>query len=660
MTAAASRRWRVIGGWWLAACLVAALLAAVSAGSASAAAQKLEDRSYEPHDLLGASAVLIDPQGQWTVDDVRRLDAQGEMQPLTTLFGAGYRTGAFWMRIALEADANTPPQWWLHVNPAYLDDVRMVHVLPDGQAQPEQRDGDRDLNFNPVHRTPTFVVQPQPGRNLLYVRVESTSSISILPTLVPRQLAPRYWQQEYLILGLYTGMEVALVVAAVLGAIMLRHRVYIYFAIFIAAGVLQRFAISGLMHQWWLDHDPLLADTIASSLIGITAAAGAVFFASLFDYRTHHRVLYWVINASAVYMLFTAVAPLLGVFGQLIKGASVLMLVNMLLMFVPLRRYWRTDNPAIRFGVLGFLGYASMVLLSVISLLGLIPPSPEMLRAAQAGSLVLLFLLLLIILLQTTRAQRDREHAEEIATQARAAEERERTAREEQSHLTSMIAHEIRTPVAVIDAALQSLRVLDEEPTPERQLRHERIGRAIERMNTLMELALAQDRLEVDTWSQRLSSVDLAALTRDLTEGMTGRSGERITVTADASCAVQADERMLRFALINLMDNALKYSPRDTPVAISIENQSRDGVAGSVWRIDDRGPGIPPGDRERVFQKYFRAGETTGAPGLGLGLYIVRQIVKRHHGHVVALSGPGGTGTRFECWLPCTPKEPPA
>ncbi|MCK7491495.1 MAG: sensor histidine kinase [Comamonadaceae bacterium] len=466
-------------------------------------------------------------------------------------------------------------------------------------------------------------------------------------------------------LGIYAGLELALVVAAVLGAVMLRHRLYVYFAMFVVAGVLQRFALSGLLHQWWLDEHAVLADAIASSLMGLTAAAGAVFFATLFEYRRHHRRLLWVISLSALYMVLTALAPLAGLFGHLAGGASALLLVNLLLMMVPLVRHWRTGTLAVRLGVVGFLVYVGLVTLNVVSLLGLIAPSVELLRAAQTGSLALLFMLLLIIMLQTTRAQRDRASAEETAAQARAAEDRERLAREEQSYLVTMLAHEIRTPVAVIDAARQSLQVLDEQPTPERMLRHERIERAVQRMKTLMELALAQDRLEVSTWTHHLSAIDLVGLTKDVVPSLGPLAEERVSLHAFAGpCIVRGDERMLRFALLNLVDNALKYSPRDTPVTVSVEPAERGGTAGCLWRVDDLGQGIPEADLERVFHKYFRAAEATGTPGLGLGLYIVRQIVTRHHGSVVAAPGPSGTGTRFECWLPARattePKESPA
>src|SRR5690606_900518 len=122
----------------------------------------------------------------------------------------------------------------------------------------------------------------------------------------------------------------------------------------------------------------------------------------------------------------------------------------------------------------------------------------------------------------------------------------------------------------------------------------------------------------------------------------------------------QADERMLRFALLNLLDNALKYSPLSMPVGVRIAPAAHDGRPGCRWTVEDRGRGIPAGDHERIFQKYFRSHEVSEKPGLGLGLYLVRQIVQRHRGWVRAVPRPPGEGACLECWLPCRSQEPAA
>ena len=217
-----------------------------------------------------------------------------------------------------------------------------------------------------------------------------------------------------------------------------------------------------------------------------------------------------------------------------------------------------------------------------------------------------------------------------------------------------MIAHEFRTPISIVDASLQSLRLLDENAPVERQSRHDRISRAVARLNDLLELVLTHNRSDVSVWTRSISTVDMEVVTRDAIDIVGPRAAARFAVTVrDDTPDLQADERMLRYALLNLIDNALKYSPRGSRIDISIKPLVFDGREGAQWSILDQGWGIPAADRERVFEKYYRVGERSDVAGLGLGLFLVRQIVQRHEGWVKAIAGEPGNGACFDCWLPC-------
>ena len=104
---------------------------------------------------------------------------------------------------------------------------------------------------------------------------------------------------------------------------------------------------------------------------------------------------------------------------------------------------------------------------------------------------------------------------------------------------------------------------------------------------------------------------------------------------------------MLRFALLNLFDNACKYSPPGTPVRVQIEA----AAGGVTWRVADDGPGIPPGMDEKIFEKYVRLGASGNQAGLGLGLYLARHIVERHGGTLQVETGRA-KGACFVCCLP--------
>jgi two-component system sensor histidine kinase KdpD len=130
----------------------------------------------------------------------------------------------------------------------------------------------------------------------------------------------------------------------------------------------------------------------------------------------------------------------------------------------------------------------------------------------------------------------------------------------------------------------------------------------------------------------------------------------RLDLSADLPL-VPIDAMLIEQVLFNILDNAAKYTPRGSPIDVSAT-----AAAGAVTvEIADRGPGFAPGDEDRVFDKFYRAG-TVGAPGVGLGLAICRAIIHAHGGRIWAEGRPGG-GAVFRFTLPLgdsPPAVPPA
>ena len=113
---------------------------------------------------------------------------------------------------------------------------------------------------------------------------------------------------------------------------------------------------------------------------------------------------------------------------------------------------------------------------------------------------------------------------------------------------------------------------------------------------------------------------------------------------------VRGDEKRLRIAIDNLIENAIKYGSSDTVMQISVASKDASTVTLSV---ENHGIGIPDADHDRIFEKFFRASNTSQQTGTGLGLYTTRQIIENHNG-TITFSGKEGIGTRFEITLPLT------
>jgi signal transduction histidine kinase len=189
------------------------------------------------------------------------------------------------------------------------------------------------------------------------------------------------------------------------------------------------------------------------------------------------------------------------------------------------------------------------------------------------------------------------------------------------------IAHDLRTPLAIVSARLN--RVLNEGDAPELQ---KAVKQSLTDLDKAMTTVAALLRIsEIENWSRRsaFKDIDVAEICREVGE-LYGPLAEArwITLSTDAvtPVIVHGDADLLREALINLVDNAIKFTPRDGSVTIGTEQCAQ----GPIIRVADSGRGIAPEEREKVLKRFYRAPEARAQPGNGLGLSMVATIAELH------------------------------
>lgn len=204
---------------------------------------------------------------------------------------------------------------------------------------------------------------------------------------------------------------------------------------------------------------------------------------------------------------------------------------------------------------------------------------------------------------------------------------------------TADAAHELRTPLAVLRIHAENALAATGDAEREAALRHLLGG--VERAARLVEQLLTMARLEPGGSVPAREPVALAALLREEIAAlvpMALRRGQDIELAADdALPAIPGDPLLLGVLARNLVDNALRYSPDNTIVQVSLAVAPQGGV---VLRVQDQGPGISPDAAERVFDRFWRA-ESGRGDGAGLGLAIVRRIAELHGGTVTAVPRRG-------------------
>jgi signal transduction histidine kinase len=227
--------------------------------------------------------------------------------------------------------------------------------------------------------------------------------------------------------------------------------------------------------------------------------------------------------------------------------------------------------------------------------------------------------------------------------------------------LLAMVAHELRRPLTALLGALATLQRRHQVLSVLQQ--QELLGMAYrqgEQLGRLLDQLLAAAGLEREhVRLARRSLVDAASLAEEA--GRAARlahPGHPITIKLAGPLLVRADPLAVGRILGNLLDNAAAYSPNGAPIRLSAH---QDGVD-AVLAVEDDGPGIPPDQRDRIFQRYTRLGGASASLGsgrLGLGLYIARRLAHANHGALLA-TDPSDRGARLELRLPlATPTTTP-
>ena len=594
-------------------------------------------------------AVAADPSGDETIASISQPGRAADFEPVPDGFSGGYTRSVHWLRFTLHAppvNADGKREMLLEMHPPYIDDLQIYVSRHDGDLFDVRRGGDlrpqsaKEITYRGyVYR---FVFDDERPR-IAYVRLQThSSSVLIVKAWEPGQFLAKT-SREYALFGVLLGLMLAGLLANIWHGLWRSESIYRRYIAYLLATLLNLLGINGLAGEFLLPEAPYWANQWVPLGIVLVAIFGTRFYMLALDIAHAAPWMRWVYRIQLWLAICCLPASFLGIYPEMIQALLSVSLVMLSTGAVRSIQLWRQGNGNGKVLLLAHLFALGGSFSAFPALLGLLPGQFWLIYGFQLRSVAALLVLQLMLAnhvramqAQLTQASVNMEVAKTIAQQERAAYEHQR-------HFLAMLTHELKTPLSVI-----RMRLGASGPTQRMQ---DHAKRAVADIDAIVERCALVSQIDGGPSTVQRTPCQLNDLLREVRTLQQGE--QRVAIQAaegPIDLTVHSEPLLLRTILSNLIDNAIKYSPADTPVHIGVTHSPQSGRDGVCVRVENRIAiaGLP--DPERVFEKYYRAPGAHHQSGSGLGLYIAKALTGqlggalnyRTHNNLVI----------FDLWLP--------
>lgn len=642
---------------------------------------------------LGASVSwLRDAEGRLGIDDVM---ARNDFITGNEAPSFGYTPDAVWLKLSLKQSRPENVDWILDLSPAFLDKIDVFRA-EEGSVTSVGEFGDHRPWHDRAWRwrhTALSLQLPSDTPTTFYFRIQSSSSVALAPMLYRADVFPQAVTAQVLVLAIAIASGLMTMALSLLFFLMVRDRLYLYLFLYVSAFTYCVAMFEGLLHFALRPEHPIILEWLQVLLQSIGAFALFRFTSLVLDLPQHLPRINRGTDKLVTGISITGVVLMLA--GQYQLSIPLLWLVIAVLSLA---------TPVVSFFLapqVGLTAYLYAATFAVIALgsafrfswvFGASGPTLLSETNLPVGMFLHIFLLFIILPIRYIRLERtlaannqlalrrisetgvqlqklvaekteqlnnanlrlseqlletrqQNDEIERTRDRLNIALQEEKKAHFEQRRFMRMVAHEFRTPLAVIGMANDLIDA--DPPLSAEQVRRnsERIRTASERMASLINQALREDKLESIDWRKNAAPVQVADLLRmAVSYGEMVSAGRHVfSLELDDDVQILSDQELLLTALNNIVDNAVKYSPPGTRICVGAVHADDDSVQ---LYVRDQGRGINKQEVADVLQKYFRAQSSEGIPGMGLGLYLVDRIVRLHNAELI-ITSELGQGTCF-------------
>lgn len=550
-------------------------------------------------DLIAERAFVEDPHGTLTLPQL----TEAGFSVTGKIISRGYTHVALWVRLRVDAPLDAP-RLALRVFPAQLEEVTLFSKqLPD--------EGLRLM----AHTT---WIEARPGPNIYYLRIKTSGPM----LLAPRILNEAQAQEEDVTRGFFWGAVLAcyvpLLVLLLVLTVTRRQMLHPVFLLNLSIVVVSFFAWTGY-------RTTLISPTVIYFLGVVNVFTGFLCIWLVFN---RFDVPRW--GKQSFTLLGALYAPLFWLFfvldRQLVLQLSTALGLVASLVCLPLTVavFYRQKSSTWLIGVILFLALA-LGLRWFLTVHTHVPPVESL------ASLLFFRIFFAMGFVSATLLLMDREKQSQLQTSrmneavARQRAESETQRRESQERFMTMLMHELKTPLAIIQLAASSLgRRL--APDSGDATRIKNINRSVDDLNALVERCASADQIDQGAMRMDKHALCLASLVADVLQTL-GTS--RIALAGSAQCMMYSDAQYLRLILLNLLSNALKYAPPDSPIELQFDTTSVNDIAGITLRVVNAVGAAGAPDASQVFTRYYRAEGARRQVGAGLGLWLAQALARQ-------------------------------
>lgn len=613
---------------------------------------------------IGVEAVAyLDVNGSLTIHDILDDPAAVPFDHRGKVRDEGYRygDGVYWLAFSLSRSAGAPQNWWMEVGPAVLDEVAVFVTTSENQLLHSAYDGtwvpfyERQLEY----RYPVFklALTSHHEEYKIYVRVKNSGALASHITLWSPSTFVGKMSSELLIFGIFFGLLLGILILNLTLWRLYRPHVTFWWMVYLVSDGLLLFSLNGFFSQYLFPQQPQLISPFVGVVLSVQLYAAVQFITLVFG-RKHlpNGYVRWFHLIRAI----SGGCAILSVAGATHVAAPIIFITAFVMascaLIICIARM-RSDSAGDRWYCAGcILIWCALVIVGA-RYSGLLELTPFSVYAWEATSLGHLFLISYGTVQRYRFYRRAKSLARRRVSNARAAMAAARL-REE---LVALVLHEMRAPLTIIHTSMSNLRQDNATQTDSVEKRYQKIWRAQAKIKSMIENYLSDERMKRSYFEPIRSEVDMAKLLADVVQDSREVYPDRVVEFSgfeseaagklSQGVMLSVDKELIRIALANMIDNALKYSSGPTPVLVRA-TCLRNTLTISV---KDCGIGIAQADLPKIFERYYRA-PSAKKVGSGLGLHVVKVIIEQHGGEVTIESAEG-IGTEIILKIPQNPRQ---